>query len=197
MDNPHWTLNGESEYALSQNKSKFIAFLFPCSNEESFKEKLQSIQALHPKATHHCYSFRFLNPNQERANDDGEPSGSAGLPILGQLKSFKLFNCACVVVRYYGGTKLGVPGLISAYKLATKEAIELNHIIAIKERQTFQIGGEYAELMRFLSICSNMKWEAFLDDQSGEYRVVLNIEKKESQQVKNKLLLFSGLTHNS
>ncbi|MCC5933924.1 MAG: YigZ family protein [Balneolales bacterium] len=96
--------------------SKFLAFGFACECAKTFAEQLASIKKLHHSATHHCYAWR-MNPHEpeEFSQDDGEPSGTAGLPILNELRSRSLINCAVVVVRYYGGTKLGKPGLIDAY----------------------------------------------------------------------------------
>lgn len=96
--------------------SKFLAFGFPCESADAFTEKLLHLKKAHHSATHHCYAWR-INPHEpgEFSQDDGEPSGTAGLPILNELRSRGLINCAVVVVRYYGGTKLGKPGLIDAY----------------------------------------------------------------------------------
>lgn len=96
--------------------SKFIGYLFPVATPEEFDKQLQQLKSRYPDATHHCYAWR-IDPNniEEFAQDDGEPSGTAGLPILNKLKSFEAVNCGCVVVRYYGGTKLGKSGLIQAY----------------------------------------------------------------------------------
>ncbi len=113
----------KSEGLYKEKGSKFIAYLFPVVSDENIKNRMQEVRAEHSKARHHCYAYR-LGPNGdiERANDDGEPSGSAGLPILNQIKSEELTNTLVIVVRYFGGTKLGVSGLIRAYKEATKMA---------------------------------------------------------------------------
>lgn len=116
-----FTLQEAVEGFFKEKGSKFIAYAFPIADEADFKEKLLNIKDLHPKATHHCYAYRLgFDGNQFRINDDGEPSGSAGKPILGQIDSFQLTNCAVVVVRYFGGTKLGIPRLIMSYKESTK-----------------------------------------------------------------------------
>lgn len=97
--------------------SKFIGYAFPVTSVEDFKKNLEAIKKEHPKATHHCYAYRIgIDGNNFRVNDDGEPSGSAGKPILGQIDSKELTNVGVVVVRYFGGSLLGVPGLINAYK---------------------------------------------------------------------------------
>jgi len=105
--------------------SKFLAYAYPVATAGEIKEKLQALKKEHPKAVHHCYAWRLgTDGNQFRANDDGEPSGSAGKPILGQIDSAGLTNVLVVVVRYFGGTLLGVPGLINAYKTVTAQALE-------------------------------------------------------------------------
>lgn len=121
---------------LKEKGSKFIGFAFPVQDETELKETLEKVRTEHPKATHHCYAFRLgLKGELYRANDDGEPSGSAGLPIYNQLLANELTNILLVVVRYYGGTKLGVSGLVKAYKESAKVTLEEAEIIT-KELET-------------------------------------------------------------
>jgi len=121
---------------LKEKGSKFIGFAFPINNETELKNALEKIRTEHPKATHHCYAFRMgLNGENYRANDDGEPSGSAGLPIYNQLLAHELTNVLVISVRYYGGTKLGVSGLVKAYKESAKITLEEANIIT-KELET-------------------------------------------------------------
>lgn len=114
-----------TEVVYKDKGSKFIGFAIPVENEDQFKLELEKIKIAHPKATHHCYAYRFgITGEEYRANDDGEPSGSAGLPIYNQLLAHDVSDILVVVVRYYGGTKLGVAGLIKAYKETTKLTLE-------------------------------------------------------------------------
>lgn len=115
----------EKSYAEFKDRgSKFHGYAFPVRNAEEIKACLQALKKEHPKAVHHCYAFRLGTDGlQFRANDDGEPSGSAGRPILGQIDSAGLTNILVVVVRYFGGTLLGVPGLINAYKTAAAHSM--------------------------------------------------------------------------
>jgi len=119
------TIEKESEGVFKDRGSKFIARAFPVETEEQIKEILTVLRKEYYDARHHCYAYR-INPEDEqfRSNDDGEPSGTAGKPILNQLLSKELMNILVVVIRYFGGTKLGVSGLIHAYKTATLDAIE-------------------------------------------------------------------------
>ncbi|AYN00117.1 IMPACT family protein [Chryseobacterium sp. 3008163] len=115
---------------LKEKGSKFIGFAFPVNNETELKNALEKVKSEHPKATHHCYAFRMgLNGENYRANDDGEPSGSAGLPIYNQLLANEITNILVISVRYYGGTKLGVSGLVKAYKESAKITLEEAKII--------------------------------------------------------------------
>lgn len=131
------TIEKPVENTLFKEKgSKFIGFAFPINNETELKNALEKIRTEHPKATHHCYAFRMgLNGENYRANDDGEPSGSAGLPIYNQLLAHELTNVLVISVRYYGGTKLGVSGLVKAYKESAKITLEEANIIT-KELET-------------------------------------------------------------
>ena len=119
-----------AEAACRERSSKFLSWIFPVRSEEEIREHLDALRKRFFDATHHCYAWR-LGPHGEafRANDDGEPSGTAGKPILGQLLSNDLTDCLVVVVRYFGGTKLGVPGLIAAYREATADVIAQAQIV--------------------------------------------------------------------
>lgn len=132
-----------TEFTLRERGSKFYGFLFPCSSIDEFESSLKLYKAKYPDATHHCTAYRVHEELLiEFNNDDGEPSGSAGLPILNALRSADLVNCGVDIVRYYGGTKLGKPGLIEAYGETTKGCIELADISQIqrvlKVRITYQ-----------------------------------------------------------
>lgn len=122
---------------LKEKGSKFIGFAYPVNSDDDVKKYLNHLYDLHPKATHHCYAFRIgLTGENYRANDDGEPSGSAGLPIYNQLLAHQITNVLLVVIRYYGGTKLGVGGLVKTYKESAKLTLEEANIIT-KELESF------------------------------------------------------------
>ena len=114
-----------SEGLFKDNGSRFLAFAYPVETEDEVKEKVDALKKKYHDARHHCYAYRLgLDGGRWRANDDGEPSGSAGRPILGQIDSAGLSDVLVVVVRYFGGIKLGIPGLIRAYKTSTADALE-------------------------------------------------------------------------
>lgn len=127
------TIAAPSTGEFRDRGSKFLAYAYSVYEEATIDQHLEEIKKLHPKARHHCYAWRLgLDGNQYRANDDGEPSGTAGRPILGQIDSFELTNVLVIVVRYFGGTKLGVSGLINAYKVSAAAALQAAQI---EERQ--------------------------------------------------------------
>ena len=194
MSEKKLTVSKESTYSICSNKSTFIAFLFPLVNESEFKERLKVIKKLHAKASHFCFAYQCGEPLSTRANDDGEPSGSAGLPILGQLKSKQLIHVGCIVVRYYGGTKLGIPGLISAYKNACLGAINANECTPYIEFLRIQVQGTYPSLMRFMSLATQQGWNATLNTVQEEHVIQIQIEQEQKQGVLSKISLFSDLT---
>ena len=127
--------------------SKFIAFTFPVQSVEDFKKNLEAIKKEHPKATHHCFAYRLgLDNNTYRVSDDGEPSGTAGKPILGQIDSKKLTNVMVIVVRYFGGTLLGVPGLINAYKSAAALALQVTPIVQKPIEVAYTLQFDYTQM---------------------------------------------------
>jgi uncharacterized YigZ family protein len=124
------TIKSPSTGEYKEKGSKFIAYAVEINNEKEFKKYLEKIKKDHFKARHHCFAFAIGSSHEQyRHSDDGEPNGTAGLPIYNQIRSYELANIGIIVVRYFGGTKLGVPGLIRAYKTATKEALDNGKII--------------------------------------------------------------------
>ena len=140
FDDTYKTIEELSEGIFRDKGSRFIAYLYPIKSDEEIKNIIIEIKSLHPKARHFCWAIR-MGPDRSvfRINDDGEPSGTAGRPILNTLLSNDLTNVLALVVRYFGGTLLGVPGLINAYKCATMEAINQSIIIEKTIDLTFRI----------------------------------------------------------
>lgn len=146
----YYTIEKSGTAEFKDRGSKFIAYAFPVDTVENFKLRLEEIKKEHPKATHHCFAYRIgTDKNTFRASDDGEPSGTAGKPILGQIDSNQLTNVLIVVVRYFGGTQLGVPGLINAYKTsaslvlqvipAVQKSVEINYMIQFDYTQMNEV----------------------------------------------------------
>jgi len=139
-----YTITEEIKHSFREKGSKFIGHLIPITSKEDFESKLNDIKSKYPDATHHCYAWR-LNPTniKEFSQDDGEPSGTAGKPILNKLKSYEMVNCGCVVVRYYGGTNLGTSGLIQAYGQSTELCLEKAKRYTIISTQNIEITYPY------------------------------------------------------
>ncbi|MCB0616666.1 MAG: YigZ family protein, partial [Phaeodactylibacter sp.] len=139
------TLAGPAYGEFRDRGSKFLAYAFPVYTEEEWQARLDEVRREHPKARHHCYGFRLgLDGNNFRANDDGEPGGTAGRPILGQIDSFGLANVIVIVVRYFGGTLLGTSGLINAYKESTADALNKAELIERTVEDIYRITFDYA-----------------------------------------------------
>lgn len=141
------TIDQEARAEHKDRGSRFLAFLFPISTVDDFKKRLKQLKEEHLKAAHHCFAYRLgTDGTAYRASDDGEPAGTAGKPMLGQLDSKGVTNAAVVVVRYFGGTLLGVPGLIAAYKTATALALQLTSIVQKPILLNYQLQFDYTLL---------------------------------------------------
>lgn len=172
-----------SEGMYKEKGSKFIAFAVPCYTEEEAKKYLDSWRKEHYQSRHVCYAYRFgVDQKVFRANDDGEPNNSAGAPILGQIQSFDLSNILIGVVRYFGGTKLGVGGLVQAYKSAAKEAIENGEIIELEVFEWVRINFEYNTMPQVMQLLK--QYQLVMKEQVFETRCTLitnlPLEKKEA-----------------
>jgi len=160
--NTYKTVKERGEGIYREKGSRFIGLVSRCYSEQEVKEILETWRKEHNQAGHLCYAYRLgLEGEKYRANDDGEPSNSAGAPILGKLQSFDLTNTLAGVVRYYGGTKLGVGGLINAYRTATQEAIKNTAIIELEVFQHLELNFEYPDMVAVMN-CLN-KWNIAMD----------------------------------
>jgi uncharacterized YigZ family protein len=144
LNDSYLTLASPSTGEFRDRGSKFLAYAFPVLSEEDWQLHLEAVKKEHPKARHHCYAYRlWMDQNNFRANDDGEPSGTAGRPILGQIDSFGLTNVIIIVVRYFGGTLLGTSGLINAYKISAQDALQKAEIVERILEDVFRLKFEY------------------------------------------------------
>jgi len=153
------TIIESAEAEFSDRGSKFVAYLKHIESAEDFSDHLEEIKALHFKARHHCYGYRLLDTDQFRYNDDGEPSGTAGKPIYNQILSFDLVNVSCIVVRYFGGTKLGTSGLINAYKSSARLAIENANILQQFIQRQFLIEFDYGMMGKLMDYIKQIDLE--------------------------------------
>lgn len=179
------TITQPSKEGLFKDRgSKFYGYAFPISNEEEIKEKIELLKKQHYNARHWCYAWQLgKNYDHYRANDDGEPSNSAGMPIYGQLQSFNVTNVLVVVVRYFGGTKLGVGGLIKAYKNGAKLALENSNIIDKTINEKFLIKFEYPEMNTVMRIIKDEKISIINQKLELNCEFIISIRKKEAEKV--------------
>ena len=149
------TIAAESFGEFKDRGSKFLAYAFPVESKPEIEEAQEKVRKMHPKARHHCYAYRLgLDGNNFRANDDGEPSGTAGRPILGQLDSAGVTNTLVIVVRYFGGTLLGASGLINAYKNSAAEALSAAAIIEKIVEEKYTLSFDYAHMSKVMNAVS-------------------------------------------
>jgi uncharacterized YigZ family protein len=180
----YFTIKEASQGVFRDRGSKFLACAFPVAGENGIRENLSALRKEHPSASHHCYAWR-LGAGKEawRANDDGEPSGTAGKPILGQIQSNDLTNVLIVVVRYFGGTLLGASGLINAYKSAAADAIK-NSVIEEKFIM-FEYETEFSfdDMSGIMRILKENECKIMSQDYAGANRIVFRVKKRDSENL--------------
>jgi uncharacterized YigZ family protein len=188
FDDTYRTIEKPCEGIFRDRGSKFLAFAYPVNNENQIKEIVAGFKMEHPKANHHCWAMRLgIDRSVFRINDDGEPPGTAGRPILNVLLSRDLTNLAVIVVRYFGGTLLGVPGLINAYKTATEEALKQAVIIeeTVKDIYTIEFG--YLKMNDVMKIIKEDNLDIITQSFDNECIVRLSIRKTQVNQSLSKL----------
>lgn len=188
-----YTLAGSSEFELVEKKSRFIAYAFHTASEDEALEKIKEIKELHPNARHHCYAYVLYEGNRSRFSDDGEPSKTAGLPILELIKGKKLVNTLIVVVRYFGGILLGTGGLVRAYSSAAQGALEKQEFVSLQMICDFSIEVSYDKLSKLQYLLE--QFDARIDEQVFEEQVSLTgrVLSDKQSHLKVKLdTLFSG-----
>jgi uncharacterized YigZ family protein len=158
FDDTYQSIAEPAEGFFKDKGSKFLAYAYPVENDAQAKSYLSDLHELHPKAVHHCYAYRLgADRMSYRMSDDGEPSGTAGRPILNTLYSRNITNVLVVVVRYFGGTLLGVPGLINAYKTATEAALDLAEIITRHYFSVYRLSFQYPQMNDVMRIVKEME----------------------------------------
>ena len=188
FDDTYKTVQGRSEGIYKDRGSKFIAIVYPVRSETDVKEKLSAIKSEYHDARHHCYAYMLgADKSAYRINDDGEPSGTAGRPILGQINSHDLTNLLVVVVRYFGGTKLGVRGLINAYKSSAHEAISSAKIITKTVDEVYEIEFDYASMNPVMQILKDPEVNILSQDSDLRCRMKFSIRRSLADQVCNQL----------
>ena len=186
------TISAPSKEALFKEKgSKFLAYAYPLSYQEEVEEILQLQKKKHNKARHWCYAWQIgLENPVYRYNDDGEPNNSAGKPIYGQIQSFELTNVLIVVVRYFGGTKLGVGGLVNAYKTAAKLACENAKIVKRTLKENLSLQFEYADMDKVMRVIKENKVAILVQKMDNDCRFQISVRKNDAERVRK---LFENL----
>ena len=189
------TLSGPGNGDFRDRGSKFLAYAYPVHSLQEIKAHLYALKKEHPKAVHHCLAWRLgYDGQQYRASDDGEPSGSAGKPILGQIDSAGLTNVLVVVVRYFGGSLLGVPGLINAYKTAT--AMSLDPIPKVERwvEVRYEINFDYPSMGEVLYLLKQCEATVYEQDLQLFCKIVAAIPRPLSSAYVQKLSEIRGVT---
>nr|WP_294774954.1 YigZ family protein [uncultured Flavobacterium sp.] len=179
------------EILFKEKNSKFFGYAFPVSNEDEIKTHLDQLRKQHHGAVHFCYAFQLgTDKIQYRANDDGEPSNSAGMPIYGQIQSFGVTNVLVVVVRFFGGVKLGVGGLISAYRTAAQMALEESVIIEKTIDVHFLISFDYKNMNKVMRVIKEKNLEIISQKMTESCQIEIATRKKNAQ---NTVDIFNNL----
>ena len=184
----YFTIDKTAVEEFKDRGSKFIAYAFPVDTAEVFKGFLRQLKKEHPKAVHHCFAYRLgTGSDNFRSSDDGEPSGTAGRPILGQIDSRNLTNTAVIVVRYFGGTLLGVPGLINAYKTAAALVLQTIPVIRKQVEQLYRIQFEYSQVNEVMQVLKNGQCSIYEQDFHLFPVITAGIPNSRLEEIRHKL----------
>lgn len=177
-----------TEVLFKDKNSKFFGYAFPVKNEEEVKGHIVNLKKQHHSARHWCYAYQigtFENQIQFRANDDGEPNNSAGMPIYGQIQSFEVTNILIVVVRYFGGVKLGVSGLIHAYKTAAQMALEASKIVTKTINKHFEIHFDYKNMNKVMRVIKEQNLKVINQTLELDCKIEISVRLKNVQKVQD------------
>jgi len=186
LDDTYKTLANPSEETLYKEKgSKFFGYAFPVTSEEEIKAHLEQLRKQHAGAVHFCYAFQLGTEKiQYRANDDGEPSNSAGMPIYGQIQSFGVTNVLVVSVRFFGGVKLGVGGLISAYRTSAQLALEASEIVEKTIDLYYKVAFEYKDINKVMRIIREKNLNVVSQKMELDCEVAFSVRKKNAPEAR-------------
>lgn len=194
MDDRYKTIKNPSQGIYKEKGSKFYAFAYPVSSEEEAEEQLKALKKTYHDARHHVYAFRLgADMKTFRASDDGEPANSSGPPVMGQIRSFELTNVLVVVVRYFGGTKLGVPGLIHAYKTAARDALQHAKIVTRTVDHHITVKLAYTDIDQVMHLLEKQKLRIIHQDFAGDVTLTFAVPLGQADAVTQKLLRLESL----
>ena len=190
MKDTYKTISKASKEVLFKDKnSKFFGYAFPVLNEDTVKDHIDELKKQHHSARHWCYAYQIgtdENNIQLRANDDGEPNNSAGMPIYGQIQSFEVTNILIVVVRYFGGVKLGVGGLINAYKTTAQIALESSRIVTRTINKQFEIRFDYKNMNKVMRVIKEKNLNIINQTLELDCKIIISVRLKDSLNIYNK-----------
>lgn len=190
----YYTIAQTGSAEFKDRGSKFTAYTFPIETADDFKKQLQELKKEHPKAVHHCFAYRIgTDGNNFRSSDDGEPSGTAGKSILGQIDSKQVTNIAIVVVRYFGGTLLGVPGLINAYKTVAALALQVTPVIQKQVEVKYSIEFDYTRMNDVMMILKQHNCTIINQEMQLFCIITTGIPKNRMEEVLYKLKEMQGI----
>ena len=193
LDDIYKTIKGTAEGRNRDKGSKFLSYAYHVETEEEIKGYLNELKKKYYDATHHCYAWRLgAKGEYYRANDDGEPSGTAGKPILGQLLSRELTYTLVVVVRYFGGTKLGVPGLIAAYKDSAADVLDNSEVMVLTEDAYYEIGFGYLVMNDVMKVIKEYAPRVINQKFDNECRMTLAVRRGVEEEFSGKLSDIEG-----
>jgi uncharacterized YigZ family protein len=188
------TILDESQGFYKEKGSKFIAVVLPVESIDEIRLQLEQLRKRYHDARHHCYAYRLGDdPYEVRYNDDGEPSGTAGKPIFGQIQSFDLTNVLIVVIRYFGGVKLGTGGLIQAYRAAAKDAVGNGKIVTKHWTVQMEIRFQYPQMNDVMRIIKEEGLRVLRQEAEGQSSILLEINKGNLVNVTRKLSFLEKL----
>jgi len=188
------TLQGAAEGIYKEKGSKFLAFAYPVDSETAIKERIDHLKKEYFDARHHCFAW-MLGPDKThfRAFDDGEPNHSAGTPILGQIRSKGITNVLIVVVRYFGGVKLGVGGLVNAYRMATENALNNGSIVEIEISENVNLQFDYLILSDIMKLVKDFGLKILEQDFSENGNIKVSVPIRQKEKFIDKLTLLRAL----
>lgn len=195
LGDTYYTIKDRSEGLYKEKGSKFLSFAFPVESEDEVKARLEELKKKYFDARHHCYAYILGEESDRfRAYDDGEPGHSAGDPILGQIRSHDLTFTLIVVVRYFGGTKLGVGGLINAYKTAASEAISNNRIVEQLILAKVRLRFEYAELNQVMKLVKDLDLSIISQNMEMTCEMSVGVRKSLKKELHSRLNALHKIT---
>jgi uncharacterized YigZ family protein len=194
-DDTYKTISEESRGSYKEKGSKFLAFAFPVISEDEIKERLSELRKEYHDARHHCYAYRIGYEDPKfRINDDGEPSGTAGRPIYGQILSNDLTQILVVVIRYFGGIKLGVPGLIHAYRTVTSDALASARTVTKTIREDYLLRFDYLAMNSVMKILKEENAEIKRQGYDDSCNLEFTIRKNCGKKISDRLLMVSNVS---